>query len=713
MTQKIRYSEEVDEAVAGKDVENVKRKGKKKVTADDSDDENVKKKRKSAVESQDIPCESIFETGPKTVPATPNDVDDTKIDCNTNYGIVSKLNDKLSAKQLALFRETCFGHFLNMPPMMVQGALLHNLLMRKVRSLNDDALYFVVSGVKLRLELGELALITGLNCKVGTSITVEQCFNKQCWKSDDDVVKIAILYSINAFLFATLKTKPVDMTYFDLVESGEFYNYPWRIDVFKVKNVFPIEDEILLLDLEGLAFEPVPESSHSHRMSDVFFCTQAPKVDMGQSSCGDDESSNVDMKKELESFRVHVDSKFGEILQAIVDLNKKVHAKHDEKEDAFAYSGGLHTDCADLDMDDNQGIHGDDENVKDVTPNNDVGGGDSSKEVVGGGVGNESQSDVACISMSQSAIDAITQKYHTDKKSENEKGENKSESEIAVITQAAKVSVASTEVVGDEQSIKDDCPKNTTINAVVTEEARGDVLPQGGDVESADAGNESVDSELTKGRAVLYLYFCRESIHVYTDDDDHLASNFNFGVSSISSKMWFHTLNYAGRPLSIDNLNAIFYYLRKKEKYGSMPIRVTTTYFYFDNTILKLFTKFMAGGAVNYLIDKSTDIMEYMYGFCMLCNTPWTDVDYVLFYMHLGTKWHWILGCLSIHERNDILLENGLHRDHRLSDPLDVNMVETLPKQSNTDCGVFIACFTEYLIENIEIFIANFDIDGL
>ncbi|KAJ8551555.1 hypothetical protein K7X08_021570 [Anisodus acutangulus] len=315
MTKKIRYSEEVDEAVTGKDVDNVKRKGKKKVTADGSDDENVKKKRKSAVESQDIPCESIFETGPETVPATPNDVDDTK-------------------------------------------------------------------------------------------------------------------------------TKLVDMTYFDLVESGE--------------ECFPIEDERLLLDLEGLAFELVPESSHSQRMSDGFFCTQAPKVDMGQSSRGDDESSNVDMKKELESFRVHVDSKFGEILQAIVDLNKK-----DEKENAFAYSSGLHTDCADLDMDDNQG--------------------------------NESQSDFACISMSQSAIAAITQKYHTDKKSENEKGENK------VITQAAKVSVASTEVVGDEQSIKDDCPENTTINAVVTEEARGDVLPQGGDVESADAGNESVDSELTKG----------------------------------------------------------------------------------------------------------------------------------------------------------------------------------------------------------------------
>ncbi|KAJ8550926.1 hypothetical protein K7X08_000296 [Anisodus acutangulus] len=100
---------EVDEAVADKDVDNVKRKGKEKVVADGSDDENVKKKRKSAVESQDFLCESISGTAPDTVPATPDDVDDTKvgdfcikmdidykpkIDCNTNCDIANELHDK-------------------------------------------------------------------------------------------------------------------------------------------------------------------------------------------------------------------------------------------------------------------------------------------------------------------------------------------------------------------------------------------------------------------------------------------------------------------------------------------------------------------------------------------------------------------------------------------------------------------------------------------
>ncbi|KAK4374573.1 hypothetical protein RND71_005250 [Anisodus tanguticus] len=103
-----------------------------------------------------------------------------------------------------------------------------------------------------------------------------------------------------------------------------------------------------------------------------------------------------------------------------------------EKDDAFAYFGGLHMDCADLDVDENQGICGGDENVKDVKSNNGVGGSDSSKEVIGGSV------------VSESAIDVITQKYYIDKM----------------------------------------------------------VKMRRGDVESADADNESVDDGVAKGNEV-------------------------------------------------------------------------------------------------------------------------------------------------------------------------------------------------------------------
>ncbi|KAK4363044.1 hypothetical protein RND71_018285 [Anisodus tanguticus] len=381
---------------------------------------------------------------------------------------------------------------------------------------------------------------------------------------------------------------------------------PDDTDDTKVKNVFPIEDERFLLDLEGLAFEHITEPSLSE-CSDGFFCTQEPKVDMGQSSRGDVESSNVDIK-ELESFWIH--------------------------EDAFVYSGGLHTDG-------NQGVRGDDENVKDVTPNDGVGSGDSSNEVVGGcvsdGLGgdvgeeNDSQSNFLFVSVSESITAAISQKYYNDKKDENEKVtdvsantqdlvdeeffKNLSESDIAVITQAAKVGVAWTEVIGDEQSIKDGYPENTTINAVVTEQARENVLPQGGDIKSAAIGNEYVDGGLAK-----------RNDFVLDPPPEYVARSQNGQLAD---------------ELSIKAKDIVKYF-------GVGPSGAS-------------------GGDSNskeedphFVIPLVTNVVEINY-----------DQTIPVALQRVG--------------QDDLLI----------------------------DCGVFVACFAEYLIENIEISIANFEIDGL
>ncbi|KAK4348280.1 hypothetical protein RND71_034619 [Anisodus tanguticus] len=291
---KNQLSEDVVEAIVEKDLENVKRKGKGKgkTLADGSGDENLRKKLTTTVESQDIPWESIPETVPNIAPATPDDL------------------------------------------------------------INTMVTYFVF--MKLNFRLGEFALVTGLKCKGGTSVSVKSLLNKlvkkyfkgsanvtlaqledyfinTTWRSDDDAVKIAILYFVNTFLFASLKTKYIDMARLYLVESGEFNTYPWAIDVFnvtvKLRNIFTTDDERMVLDLEGLTFETATEASQSQRMSDGFLYTQVPKGDMGQSSHGDNEFSNADMKKEFDSFWLQVDSNFREILQAIGDLAKKVDEK--------------------------------------------------------------------------------------------------------------------------------------------------------------------------------------------------------------------------------------------------------------------------------------------------------------------------------------------------------------------------------------------------
>ena len=159
-----------------------------------------------------------------------------KVDCSTNCHIVTDLYARLSHKQLALFRETCFGKFLNLLKICVQGRVLHNLLMRQVHSVEQDVMHFSISGVDLRFGLAEFALITGLKCKGNTNITIsydgnqllekcfkgaktvtwtdlENCFKRKKFKSDEDAVKMAVLYFVYTFLFSMTRTKVLYFVY--------------------------------------------------------------------------------------------------------------------------------------------------------------------------------------------------------------------------------------------------------------------------------------------------------------------------------------------------------------------------------------------------------------------------------------------------------------------------------------------------------------------
>ncbi|KAJ8574387.1 hypothetical protein K7X08_026192 [Anisodus acutangulus] len=243
------------------------------------------------------------------------------------------------------------------------------------------------------------------------------------------------------------------------------------------RNVFPTDDDRAVLDLEGLTFETVTNAS----VHCGFFCTQVPNGDRGQSSHDDNEPNNADMKKEFESFRLHVDSKFGEILQAIIgNLAKKVDEKSDlpDKKDDFAYYGGSYQFFYIDNKQDVGDVRVGDDTMKDV--NVGVCGGESMNEVVG--EQNDSHGDFPFVSMSELDIAAITQNYHTNKKVKNEKVPNLklsnsgnlldaeffvnlSDSTIATITQAAKVGAASIKGEEHEQATKDIPLETITVSA--------------------------------------------------------------------------------------------------------------------------------------------------------------------------------------------------------------------------------------------------------
>ncbi|XP_016469617.1 uncharacterized protein LOC107791968 [Nicotiana tabacum] len=186
----------------------------------------------------------------------PQDHSKLKIGTNSNICIVQTLMKYLSSRQFAMFRETCFGYFLDLPIIAMQPRLIHTLLLREVVHDNRDELWLSLNGIKIRFGIGEFALITGLKCtgvahkcydanescslidrcfpgseKLNSQAIID-CFEGKRWSSDQDAVKIVVLYFINSFLFSSFRDSPVSIGQFELVESGEFENYPWGKLVF-------------------------------------------------------------------------------------------------------------------------------------------------------------------------------------------------------------------------------------------------------------------------------------------------------------------------------------------------------------------------------------------------------------------------------------------------------------------------------------------------
>ncbi|XP_070026365.1 uncharacterized protein [Nicotiana sylvestris] len=177
---------------------------------------------------------------------------------NFNSKIVSNLKTKLSTMQLELFKSTCFGYLLNLSSIKLQTQLIYYLLTKEVEKGNVNEMAFLVNVVKLRFGLAEFACVSGLKCTGDVqfyseatqknnrliakyfmdypSISKEHlvdCFLTKTFESDEDAIKIAVLFVINSFLFSIKNTKLIDMKYLDLVDKSDYNSYPWGIDVYE------------------------------------------------------------------------------------------------------------------------------------------------------------------------------------------------------------------------------------------------------------------------------------------------------------------------------------------------------------------------------------------------------------------------------------------------------------------------------------------------
>ncbi|KAF4367139.1 hypothetical protein F8388_006447 [Cannabis sativa] len=107
--------------------------------------------------------------------------------------VIANINAKLSPEQIRLFRKSCFGHLLDMKPILYQPQLIHNALLREQ----------VTHGA------------------------VEQRFMFSEFKSDEYAVKMAILYLLTNGLICSPAVKKVYDELMNIVGLGEYDSFPW------------------------------------------------------------------------------------------------------------------------------------------------------------------------------------------------------------------------------------------------------------------------------------------------------------------------------------------------------------------------------------------------------------------------------------------------------------------------------------------------------
>ncbi|KAL0534398.1 hypothetical protein IC582_028689 [Cucumis melo] len=160
---------------------------------------------------------------------------------------------KLKPDQLALFRETKFGHFLDLN-IIFNGSLIHYLLLREVEDEGKDYISFLLGGVVCTFGRREFNIITGLwDSKeesiqlVRNSRLLEKFFkNKEFIHvsdledifleyegNDDDIVKLALVYFIELSLLGKDRQTKVDIGFFKIADDwNTFNNYDWGGIVF-------------------------------------------------------------------------------------------------------------------------------------------------------------------------------------------------------------------------------------------------------------------------------------------------------------------------------------------------------------------------------------------------------------------------------------------------------------------------------------------------
>ena len=80
-------------------------------------------------------------------------------------------------------------------------------------------------------------------------------------------------------------------------------------------------------------------------------------------------------------------------------------------------------------------------------------------------------------------------------------------------------------------------------------------------------------------------------------------------------------------------------------------MKFTTIDNHFDQRIQNLYIKFLGKNNDISVINIDHCVAEYILGYYMMRNTPWSEVDEVFFPIHVSKEKHWVLGCLKFKDK--------------------------------------------------------------
>ncbi|XP_060669821.1 uncharacterized protein LOC107434762 isoform X2 [Ziziphus jujuba] len=247
----------------GKKVES-KRRGGSTLAPDCKCRRTTRQKSKAETESTKLPGHIPLSSPPSEMPIDApkerifQDADIFKVRAHS-FGNPIEANkvitSVLTSEQLEKYRQTCFGHLLDMKNLRFSGQLVHHLLCRRVVSNNPEVLEFNFGGSGVRFTKWEFALISGLKfCRYPSMYDMqiskgkelltrllddrtdlklpelEQIFKGTHFVDDWDAVRIALLYFLVHGVLGMDPRVQINRKFIDLVADIEVFNsYPWGI----------------------------------------------------------------------------------------------------------------------------------------------------------------------------------------------------------------------------------------------------------------------------------------------------------------------------------------------------------------------------------------------------------------------------------------------------------------------------------------------------